>query len=74
MNDVTPRGYRTRFNLSEFLRTDDLTRVQVASQALTAKVMDGVEARRYFDPSLPVQTTTEQAPTEQVTTEETADV
>lgn len=60
MNDVTPRGYRTRFNLSEFLRTDDLTRVQVASQALTAKVMDDAEARRYFDPSLPVQATTEE--------------
>lgn len=54
MNDVTPRGYRARMNTSDLLRTDDMTRVQVAEKAVTAKVMDEDEARRYFDPSLPV--------------------
>jgi hypothetical protein len=34
MNDVSPRGYRARLNLSDFLRSDDLTRMQVHDIAL----------------------------------------
>lgn len=34
MGDVTKRGHRVRFNLSDFLRSDDLTRMQVHELAL----------------------------------------
>lgn len=56
MNDVTPRGYRARMNTSDLLRTDDLTRIQVAEKGLTSKVMTEDEARSYFNPDLPVST------------------
>lgn len=34
MGDVTKRGYRVRFDLSDFLRSDDLTRMQTYALAL----------------------------------------
>jgi hypothetical protein len=54
MADVTPRGYTARFNLSEFMRSDDQTRMSVATSGLSADVLTDQEARRYFNPSLPV--------------------
>ena len=63
MNDVTPRGYAARTNYSEFMRTDDLTRVQVATQAVTGQLISSDEGRAYFDPSLPISLHTEEVPT-----------
>ncbi|WP_062208826.1 phage portal protein [Demequina oxidasica] len=51
MNDVTPRGYRVRLNLGDLLRSDDQTRMTVASQGMYSKVLSPDEARRYFDPT-----------------------
>lgn len=51
MNDVTPRGYSVRLNLSDLLRSDDQARMTVASQGMFAKVLNPDEARRYFDPT-----------------------
>ena len=63
MNDVTPRGYTARTNYSEFMRTDDLTRVQVATQAVTGQLISSDEGRAYFDPSLPTTIHTEEVST-----------
>jgi len=51
MNDVTPRGYTVRLNLGDLLRSDDQTRMNVATQGMYAKVLSPEEARRYFDPT-----------------------
>lgn len=54
MNDVTPRGYAAQWRWAEFLRTDDQTRMAISAQGKESGVLDPTEARRYFDPTLPV--------------------
>lgn len=58
MNDVTPRGMTVAWRWAEFLRTDDQTRMAIASQGKTAGVWDVEEARTYFDPALPAMAQT----------------
>lgn len=54
MRDTTPRGYRVQTNLSDFMRSDDMTRIQVAAAGKSAGVLTTEEARRYFDPHAPI--------------------
>ena len=54
MGDVTPRGYTARFNLSEFMRSDDKTRMEIAATGKEKGVLSTSEARAYYDPSSPV--------------------
>lgn len=54
MNDVTPRGYEAQWRWAEFLRTDDQTRMGIAVNGKTSGVFSEPEARRYFDPNLPI--------------------
>lgn len=53
MPDVTPRGYSVRFNLSDFMRSDDQTRMTVAAAGKAANILTEPEARTYFDDTLP---------------------
>ena len=53
MGDVTPRGTYAKTNLSEFLRSDDKTRMEIATAGKDGGVLTGPEARRIFDPTLP---------------------
>jgi hypothetical protein len=59
MGDVTPRGLVASWRWSEFLRTDDQTRMSIAVQGKTAEVWTTEEARTYFDPALPVMAHTD---------------
>lgn len=54
MADVTPRGYRVRINLSEFLRSDDASRMGVAVQGVGAGIFTPEQGRDYFNPDTPV--------------------
>lgn len=45
MNDVSPRGYKARLDLSEFLRSDDLTRMQVYDVGLRVGAITHEEIR-----------------------------
>lgn len=54
MGDVTPRNHYVRFNLSEFLRSDDKTRMEIAAAGVTNKVLTEAEAKSLFDPRRPV--------------------
>ena len=70
MNDVSPRGYRARLNLSDFLRSDDLTRMNVHEVALRigAETQDEMRAAE----SKPALTPDEQRPALPAATQETA--
>jgi hypothetical protein len=62
MNDVTPRGYECRWRWAEFLRTDDQTRMGIATAGKTGGILSAPEARRYFDPALPIAATPAEEP------------
>lgn len=53
MGDVTPRGTVVKWLWSEFLRTDDQSRMSIAVQGKSGGVWSAEEARTYFDPALP---------------------
>lgn len=60
MNDATPQTYTARFNLSNFMRSDDKTRMETASVGLEKRVLSEAEAKQYFDPSTNVSIETPQ--------------
>lgn len=45
MDDVSPRGYRAKFDTTTFLRADDKTRAETDVALITAGVLDPTEAR-----------------------------
>lgn len=49
MGDVTPRGYAAKFNLSAFLRSDDLTRMQTYEVAERVGALTREEIRELED-------------------------
>lgn len=51
-DDVTPRGYRTKFDLSDFLKVDDVQAAQVDQTLITSGVMtvNEIRARRGLEP------------------------
>jgi phage portal protein BeeE len=46
MGDVTPRGYKAKFNLSDMLRSDDLTRFQAYAAGREVGVYEGPDEIR----------------------------
>lgn len=48
MDQVSPRGYSARLDLSDFLRSDDKTRMEIAQIGKTANILRTAEARDLY--------------------------
>jgi hypothetical protein len=57
MNDVTRQGYRTRWDLSDYLKADPLTRASWAQTMVTLKAItsDEIREREEYPPLTPAQ-------------------